>query len=352
VASSLALLSDRRLRDILEEAPVLGSGIGGTSMFLHVEGTPVFVKRVPLTDLERQPDNVMSTANLFDLPLCCQYGVGSPSFGVWRELAAHAMTTSWVLSQRSASFPLMYHWRVLDGPASSTPLSDEFADVERLVEYWHGSAAVRRRIEAIVDSSAMVTLFLEYLPVTLPAWLEGEMSGGGVEAAIAMVEHGLRTEVAFMNAAGLFHFDAHFDNLLTDGQRLYFADFGLATSPRFELSEAEASFVATNRTHDACHTLTRLIDWLVTNLVGVPDWTDRDLYIRKCADGQDLEDLLPTAAAIVKRYAPIAVVINDFYRQLHLEDRTTPYPAVEVQRACAAAGFDAGRLALPGSGGT
>jgi hypothetical protein len=48
VASSLALLSDRRLRDILEEAPVLGSGIGGTSMFLHVEGTPVFVKRVPL----------------------------------------------------------------------------------------------------------------------------------------------------------------------------------------------------------------------------------------------------------------------------------------------------------------
>jgi hypothetical protein len=350
----LALLSDQRLHHLLEEAPAIGAGIGGTSLLLHVDGTPVFVKQVPLTDLERQPGNVRSTANLFGLPVYCQYGIGSPSFGVWRELAAHVMTTGWVLSQRSASFPLMYHWRVMDGSASALPLSDELADVERMVEFWHGSAAVRRRLEAVIKSSARVALFLEYLPMTLPVWLEENQSIGEAERAIAMVEHGLRADVAFMNGSGLFHFDAHFDNILTDGQRLYFADFGLATSPRFQLSEAEAGFVAANATHDACHTLTRLVDWLVTNVVGIADWTERDRFVEACADGQDLGDLLPGAAAVIRRYAPVAVVINEFYRKLHLEDRTTPYPAAEVQPACSAADFqvrtDPGLK--PGSGRT
>jgi hypothetical protein len=328
----------------VEDAATIGSGIGGTSMLLHVEDTPVFVKSVPLTDLERRPENVMSTANLFGLPLGCQYGVGSPSFGVWRELAAHAMTTSWVLGGRSACFPLLYHWRVLDGLASTAPLSDELADVEGAVEYWHGSAAVRERIEAIAKSSATVTLFMEYLPSTLPDWLEAQVAAGdhATDAAIAMVEHCLRNDIAFMNGAGLFHFDAHFGNILTDGQRLYFADFGLATSPRFELSPAESSFLAANASHDACHTITRLVDWVVTNLVGVPDWTERDEYIRRCAQGNQPAGLVPSAAAaaVINRYAPIAVVVNEFYRKLHLEDRTTPYPAEEIARACAASGFE------------
>ncbi|MFI7135214.1 hypothetical protein ACIBQ1_56840 [Nonomuraea sp. NPDC050153] len=33
-----------------------------------------------------------------------------------------------------------------------------------------------------------------------------------------------------MNSRGLLHFDAHFENILTGGQRLYFADYGLAVS--------------------------------------------------------------------------------------------------------------------------
>ena len=131
VAESLALLSDRRLRDLLDGSAVVGTGIGGTTSVVHVDGTPVFVKQVPLTDLERRPEHVMSTANLFDLPLGCQYGVGSPSFGVWRELAALVTTSSWVLAGRTAAFPLLYHWRVLDD--CHLALSDELADVETAV---------------------------------------------------------------------------------------------------------------------------------------------------------------------------------------------------------------------------
>jgi hypothetical protein len=284
----------------------------------------------------------MATANLFDLPMCCQYGVGSPSFGAWRELAANAMATSWVLADHCANFPLLYHWRVLDRPASAAPVPEELVDVERAVAYWHGSPAVRRRIEAIVDSSATVALFLEYLPLALPDWLAATVSRADSAAvsAIAMVEHGLRDGVAFMNAAGLFHFDAHFGNIRTDGDRLYFADFGLATSPRFDLSATELSFLATTISHDACHTITRLVDWLVTEVAGEPYRVERDDFIRRCAGGYKPVDLLPAAVAIITRYAPIAIVINEFYRRLHLEDRNTPYPVADVERACRAAGFE------------
>jgi hypothetical protein len=54
VSSALALRSDRQLGELVEQAPLLGSGIGGTSVVLDVDGVPVFAKRVPLTDLERR----------------------------------------------------------------------------------------------------------------------------------------------------------------------------------------------------------------------------------------------------------------------------------------------------------
>lgn len=75
VSTSLALRSDHELGELVDAAGPLGSGIGGKSALLEVDGKPVFVKRVPLTDLERLPEHVRSTANLFGLPTFCQYGV-------------------------------------------------------------------------------------------------------------------------------------------------------------------------------------------------------------------------------------------------------------------------------------
>jgi hypothetical protein len=42
---------------------------------------------------------------------------------------------------------------------------------------------------------------------------------------------------------------------------------------------------------------------------------------------------------VFTRYAPVAVVMNDFYWKLFGESRATPYPADEIERACAAAGL-------------
>lgn len=49
VSTFLALHSDRLLSELVDSALPLGSGIGGTSALLKVDGKPVFVKRVPLT---------------------------------------------------------------------------------------------------------------------------------------------------------------------------------------------------------------------------------------------------------------------------------------------------------------
>ena len=330
VSTSLALRSDRALREFVDEAVPAGSGIGGKSALLEVAGTPVFVKRVPLTDPERQPGSIRSTANVFDLPLFCQYGIGGPGFGAWRELAVHTMTTNWVLAGEYEGFPLMYHWRVLP---DSTPLPGELADVERAVAYWGGGSQVRRRIEALQQSSASIALFLEYIPHNLHQWLGGQMNAGGQAAdrAWAMVEKNLEAGTSFMNSRGLLHFDAHFENILTDGQRLFFADYGLALSSRFELSPEEAAFFGRHRTYDRCYTVTYMVNWLITNLHGHAS-DDREAQLRAYAQGERPIGVPETAAAILTRYAPLTTVITDFFRKLQHESRETPYPLEDIRR--------------------
>jgi hypothetical protein len=344
VSGALALYGDRALRELVDTAVPLGSGIGGTSALLEVAGTPVFVKRVPLTDLERRPEHVRSTANLFELPVFCHYGVGAiggPGFGAWRELAVHTMTTDWVLSAEHEGFPLMYHWRVLP---DATPLPEELADVERAVAYWGGGSQVRRRIQALQQSSASVALFLEYIPQNLHQWLGTQVETGAeaddeagdeaVDRACAMVERELAAGTSFMNSRGLLHLDAHFENILTDGRRLYFTDYGLALSSRFELSRDEAGFFDRHEAYDRCYTATYLVNWLVTALCGFrpEDRDGRYALIRAYAEGKHPAGVPAGAAALIARHAPIAALVSDFNRTFQRRSRQTPYPVEEIHR--------------------
>jgi hypothetical protein len=331
VSTSLALRSDRRLGALVDTAVPLGSGIGGRSALLEIDGTPVFVKRVPLTDMELRAEHARSTANVFGLPVFCQYGVGGPGFGAWRELAVHTMTTNWVLAGQYQGFPLMYHWRVLPDTAV---LPDELADVERAVAYWEGSAEVRRRIEALQRSSASLVLFLEYIPTTLHEWLTEQVRAddGSADGACSLVESELESGTSFMNGRGLLHFDAHFQNILTDGRRLYFADYGLAVSSRFDLSPAETGFFELHRTYDRCYTRSWLVNWLITALYGYRR-DEREALIRACAEGAEPPDGPRAARAILSRHAPLAAVMTDFYGRIQDESRQTPYPSKALRRA-------------------
>nr|WP_205741027.1 serine/threonine protein kinase [Haloactinopolyspora alba] len=317
----------------MDAAPPIGSGIGGKTVLLEIEGTSVFVKQVRLTDLERRPENVRSTANLFGLPAFCHFGVGSiggPGFGAWRELDVHIMTTNWVIAGEHEGFPLMYHWRVL--PDRGQPLPEELADVERAVAYWGGGSGVRRRIEALQQSSASLMLFLEYIPQNLHDWLGVQIGAGDevAERACAMVDSELKAGISFMNACGLLHFDAHFENILTDGRRLFFADYGLAISSRFELTQGKADFFDEHRSYDRCYAATHLVNWLAVALYGYgPD--ERKAFVRSCAQGVSPEGVPAAVAAVLVRDAPVAAVVGDFYRRFQRESRATPYPVEAIR---------------------
>jgi hypothetical protein len=330
VATSLALRSDHQVKDLLDKAVPLGSGIGGRSAQLEVAGTRVFVKRVPVSEQELLPENHRSTANIFGLPPFFQYGIGSPGLAAWRELATHVMTTNWVLAGQYPGFPLMYHWRVL--PDTPPPLPEELADVERAVAYWGGGSAVRERIEALRRSPASLVLFLEHFPYNLDEWLGARLRAGdeSAERACDLVERELEAGVSFMNAHGLLHFDAHFENILTDGRHLYFADFGLALSSHFDLSPEQSGFFDRHRTYDRCYTRTHLVHWLLRRLYDLGA-DDRDALVRKWAEGERPTGVPPRVAAILTRHSPVAVMMAGFYRRLQQESRRTPYPVEDLQ---------------------
>ncbi|CAM5466894.1 hypothetical protein GCM10010329_31790 [Streptomyces spiroverticillatus] len=333
ISAALAHRSDRALVELLERAGQSGHGIGGKTAVLELAGRRVFVKRVPLTALELRPEHHRSTANLFDLPAFLHYGVGavgSPGFGAWRELAVHAMTTDWALSGTYEGFPLLHHWRVLP---DTTQLPDELADIDRAVAYWGGDTRLRHRIEALRDSPASLVLFLEHVPHNLHQWLAEQTAAGETttERACALAERDLTTGISFMAAHGLIHFDAHFENILTDGRRLYFTDFGLALSDRFALSPAEAAFAARHRTYDHAYAVWHLVSWLVADLYGSgPE--ERAARIQAYARGETPTGVPDRVAALLTRDAPLAVRYGDFLDRWRKDGRETPYPNEEVRR--------------------
>jgi hypothetical protein len=337
ISTALALKSNQQLAQFVDEAPQRATGIGGTTATFEIEGIKVFAKRVRLTDLELLPENRGSTANLFQLPTYYHRNVGSPGFGAWRELAAHAMATGWVISRQLESVPMMYHWRVLLG-GSAAPLPGELANIEDVVAYWDGSEALRTRLRALADATASIMIFLEYIPWNLSDWLTEQLVGSSEnrESACKMVEQSLTREIPLMNSLGLLHGDAHFANILTDGSRLYFADFGLAISKRFELSSDEERYLENNTSLDRAYVLANWVNRLVKTWVptiGIPH--TRNELVRAVASGQTLDALIPnlssSVAEIVQRHAPVAAAFNDFYVRLHSESRSTPYPREGIE---------------------
>jgi hypothetical protein len=334
VAAALDVLSDRQLADLLAGAAPAGAGIGGSTARLDVHGVPVFMMRVPLTDLERAEPR--STANLFGLPPFYQYGIGSAGFSAWRELAAHLLTTGWVLAGEHAGFPLLHHWRVLPRTPGEVPPADPdhlgLGEIDEAVDFWGGSPAVRRRLTALAGATASLVLVLEHLPWTVSGWL-AERAAAGDGAAYGFVEREVIGAADFLRARQLVHFDLHLDNLLTDGERVYVADFGLTTGPRFDLDPAEAEFVARHADYDRVQCRTYLCRWLVRTLLGTtPPETDAVLHAWAAGGARGRAVGLPPAAAeILDRHAAVAAADSDFHRALRTVSRTTPYPAGELR---------------------
>ncbi|MGW5669359.1 serine/threonine protein phosphatase [Micromonospora sp. NPDC003776] len=321
VSAALAARADSGLAAVLDVAPTMGVGVGGGCVLLDLDGVPVFAKRTPVTD--RELAHPHSTANLSHLPTYCQYGIGGPSFGVWRELAANLTVTEAVLAGETESFPILHHWRVLPG---RPPTASEHLDIDAAVARLGDAPAVRSRFEELADATASLVQFFEYVPDPLLNWLNDDPVGRA-----ATTEQQLFEVVAFLRDRQLLHMDGHFGNMRADGDRIYLVDFGLATSPRFDLSDAERDFVAGHVGHDAGYAAMELVNWLVTTVCGVPVPASggpvaRNEYVHRCATG-DIPPGVPAAVArILARHAPAAARMNDFYWRLFGGEVHAAYP--------------------------
>ncbi len=94
----------------------------------------------------------------------CQYGIGSPGFSAWRELAANMIVTEGVLASETESFPLLYHWRLVPG---RPPIAAEHADIDATVAALDGRPAVRDRPRSTGQRIVQPRTFLRIHP--LPA---------------------------------------------------------------------------------------------------------------------------------------------------------------------------------------
>lgn len=321
ISEHVSLLSEEEVSNLLATAKILGTGTGGDVLSMEIEGVPVFVKKIPMTDIEKK--NPRSTANLFELPSYYQYGVGSMGFGVWRELLAHEMTTRWVLDGECPNFPLMYHARMIDrvGPLKERT-SEELESLNKQVEYWDGSSAIRLRSESVRNASSDMVVFIEHLPGTLDKWMRDEVAKGDPSSDVTLtkVEREINDVVSFMKKRGLLHFDAHFHNILTDSKHVYFADFGLAISLEFDLSPKERAFFEEHKDYVA----SVLCESLICEAVG--EVACKELLKEYRLTGKITATLPLAVELLVKKYLPIAVSMDRFFRDLRKTSKSTPYP--------------------------
>jgi len=317
VSAALAKMEDSEISDMLGKSNRVHSGIGGTAVKLEIDGVKVFAKQLALTDLEMEHPG--STANLFNLPSNYQIGVGSAGFGAWRELHSHMKTTSWVLNDECPNFPMMYGFAIVK--KDPKPQMSE-GDLDEYCKYWGGSEEIKARMAAIDNAGYSLVVFLEAiereagLNPRLDYYLHPQASeGDSSKPDLAMVEEQLETTCEFMKSKGMIHFDAHHANILTDGERVYFGDFGLTTSLDFDLDEEERDFFFK---HIDNYNLSESRAGLSQHPKG---------------ESGELLPLLPEVVRMSARYQEVGDCYRDFMRSLRADDsKMVSYSAENMQR--------------------
>ena len=302
-----------------------GQGGGwGDSRAMEFDGSPVFVKRIGVTALEMK--SLRSTRNLYGMPLCYNYGVGSMGFGAFRELAGHEITTAWIRDGVCDRFPQMYHHRIVprERPVEAVP--------ERhpgdYVRYWGGSEAVGEYVAARRMAQHELVVVLEHFPHTLAPWLLEHPEQ--VDSVLAQ----LFDVVQVMRGRGVVHFDAHFNNVVTDGETCYVTDFGLLLAETFDLEPDEREFLHRHMEYDFGHVLASLAGQLLRVFSGLAEPEQarvRDgMGLRDAPIGSgfnhalvaeiehfdELAPLPPTLLNAIRRYKAVMLFELAFFRDL------------------------------------
>jgi hypothetical protein len=351
IGSQLAHLKNIQLRNLFDNSESNESSTGwGSSHIIDFGQSKIFVKRIPVTNLEY--DNLFSTRNLYELPTFCNYGFGSTGFGIFRELMTHLKTTQWVLDDAIATFPLMYHYRIMPffGQISAIDLDRH----KEYVESWDNNANVGNYALDRAVANYELVLFLEYVPHVLETWLHENPN------TLEQSLNEIRTTIDFLRMKGIIHFDAHFHNILTDGDRIYLTDFGLVLDKNFALTKEEEAFFEQNIFYDygeVLRNLRHLMRWSYDRCSEIDKSRIIEKYDIKAglqphelvsilfdnieliqADG-DIQLNEFYVASIVK-YRSIIMLMHEFFAQMWgNQQKDTKLPHVELELLLKETGF-------------
>jgi hypothetical protein len=276
----------------------------GASCTVHVDGQPVFLKRLPLTDVEVA--NPGSTRNRFKLPTYYCYGVGSAGFGSWREVVAHRATSG------TPGFPTLLHERVM--ARTAMPRTDLPWTIEGYVAYWNGNRRIGEYMAARDAATHEVWVLLEHLPQTGNDWVLAN------EAEVDVILDAAYDIVRRLGDLGITHFDSHLGNVVTDGNGFRMTDFGLAVGDGFELTADERRFVDRHRHYDLGIVVASLGQQLMGRI-----GSRRPSAL---ADAIDHVDDLPFTlapelrAAYVRLRAPMLYMVEHFDRMMRPSKRS------------------------------
>ncbi|WP_411733878.1 protein kinase domain-containing protein [Paeniglutamicibacter sp.] len=322
----LAGLDDASVRSLINAADPVGVGIGGTTKTACINETTVFVKQLPLTSIEEVDPT--ATVSRIQLPFVSHYGIGSPTHGVGRELAAHLVTSEWVQAGAVDIFPQLLGWRVVDLKCD-TDLSEFDGDTapRQWGSHW---PQVHEKLTAMKDASKSLVLFLEYVPETLGAWLRRSLAAGTGETVFADVVDQVIEATAWMERQGFQHFDVHPGNILVREGRLLFTDFGLALYGGFALTPEEKASMLTHEAYDRDSALMHLFHWVLFEL-GYISGPQRLALLRAAAADPATPALDPVRAALgggadlIATHACVAVYMTEMFGTLMMDASATRY---------------------------
>ena len=341
ISTELVHLDDEALCGLVADRP--GTGGSGNTRMVEVAGESVFVKSIPLTDLER--DRMFSTRNHYGLPTFYQYGVGSLGFGAWRELVTHVTTTNWVLGEVLEAFPLTYHFRIVPRPGQSDPVGP--SNVDDHVQNWNSSQAIRPYVTERAAGSHAALVFVEQVPHSLWEWLAAKPEDTD------LVVRQLCETVSFLRAHGIVHFDAHFNNAVTDGERAYLVDFGMALDSRFDLTAHERAFQDRHSHYDyggIVYSVGAQLAWWYESLPDAEQVSvrerlevadDRSLIYPALVRGVERlgKAVHPALLDAVVRYRDIIEYMDGFFGRLRANPRkNTPYDDDRLRQLLRTAG--------------
>lgn len=241
------------------------------------------------------------------------------------------MTTEWVLRGEHKNFPLMYHQRIFKNFEVNNSFDEE--KMNEYIAYWDNSEEIANRMKANKISSDYIFLFIEYFPETLNQWLTKQLSydTNSFDNAIRNVEENLNEIITFINNKEMLHFDAHFHNIVTDGESFYLTDFGLTTSPHFIFAQEEVNFFHEHRNYDKYYIVITLTNWLISRLFGKGFLEE---ILEKYSNGISPEilpqNVTPYIHSLLMRDAPLAFKMFTFFKKLQETDKKTIYPREEL----------------------